>query len=90
MRYLLGYAVYATVMVGVLLYVVPPQPPQPAQSPIEPKATVYYEGHVELTVAVVDDYFSQPCTVSVSAMAADMVMFHTREELEEALDAIGC
>ena len=87
MRYLVGYAVYALAVGGLLLHLVPPQPPS---SPLEPHARPRYEAHVEVTLAVVDDYFSEPCTVKVSALAADVVVVNTREEFERLREMIGC
>jgi hypothetical protein len=87
MRYLVGYAAYAIAVCGLLVHLVPPQAPLP---PLEPAARPLAYGTTEVTLAVVDDYFSQRCTVAVSALAADTVVLNSVEEFERLREQIGC
>jgi hypothetical protein len=87
MRYLVAYAAYAISVTGLLVHLVPPTLPvaAPPRLPAEDRL-------VEVTLSVIDagDYFSQPCTVKVAELAADMVVLNTKEEFDRMREELGC
>ena len=85
MRYVVGYAVYAITLTGLLFHMVPPQP-APEMEPL----SAYTSADQQARLSVLDDYFALPCTVRVGALAADEIVLDSPEEFERLREQIGC
>jgi len=86
MRYFVAYAVYAVVVTGSLLVLVPPRPA--AELRMVPRGDAVQQVH--LSVIDGGDYLATDCSVKLGALAADSVMFTSVGDYQRAVELLGC